>query len=115
MESTINEINEFVYTRNSANIAYYREKDGPLYASVCENALDFTERPVRLKSVSDYSVTVYRNGEGIVKEFSYTPIPRRVGGVPINTGGNLDSLVVTNLIRREMGDAPTPRTPERKS
>lgn len=104
MESTINEINEFVYTRNSANIAYYREKDGSLYVTVNENALDFSQRPITVKPVSDYSITIYREGEGIVKEFTYTPIPRRVAGVPINTGGNLDSLVVTNLVRRELSN-----------
>jgi hypothetical protein len=95
-------INDFSYRRNSANIASYAEQDGPLTAEVYEGGFYRDGAgAIRTPDVSTYTITVY-NGREVVKEFSYTPRVRHIGGVQVGGCGNLDSIVVTNLIRREL-------------
>jgi hypothetical protein len=99
------EFGDFAYKSNSVNIAYYTEKEGPHWVSVLETGFDITgdERKLIRRDISTYHFSVYRDGEGIVKEFDYTPDPRKVDGKDFTIHGNLDPVIVTNLMRRKFG------------
>lgn len=96
------EFGDFAYKSNSANIAYYTEKDGPHWVSVLETDFDFTKGQAKRRDVSTYHLSVYRKGEGLIKEFDYTPDSRKVAGRDFTIHGTLDPVIVSNLLRREM-------------
>lgn len=62
------------YVRNSANMASYTtEDDSGLFAHVIHNSLMKKDGEIVIKDPPTYSFTVYREGEGVIGEFTYRP------------------------------------------
>ncbi len=80
----------------SSNITYYRERGGLVWVAVlCSNIARRRDgQPgYTRKAVADYHATIYRDGDGEIGEFTYTPSRGR---------GELAARTVTRLVREAL-------------
>ena len=89
--------NPLRHTGDSANVAYYAEENGPVWAAVLRSASERRNGKIVAKR-PDYHVTVYRAGVGEVARVRYTPKTRpRTERLPERT--------VTRLVREALAES----------
>ena len=73
MQAERTTLGPFEQTAASSNITYYRARGSGVWVSVLHSGIVKDGDKWRRKTVDDYYLTIYRDGEGEIGRLSYTP------------------------------------------